>query len=54
MMTPNAKSDALLPIVSEKAIPDSIVYTDAFKSYNTLDASEFKHYRINRSELFLG
>ena len=32
--------------------PDSIVYTDTFHSYNALDVSEFKHYRINHSELF--
>jgi len=32
--------------------PDSIVYTDTFRSYNTLDVFEFKHYRINHSKLF--
>ncbi|MBK2346520.1 IS1595 family transposase, partial [Francisella tularensis subsp. novicida] len=32
--------------------PDSIVYTDTFRSYNALDVSEFKHYRINHSKLF--
>lgn len=36
----------------EKIAPDSIVYTDTFKSYNVLDVSEFKHYRINHSVLF--
>ena len=29
--------------------PDSIVYTDSFKSYNALDVSEFTHYRINHN-----
>lgn len=33
-------------------IPDSIVYSDSFKSYNVLDISEFKHYRINHSKRF--
>jgi transposase len=33
-------------------VPDSIVYTDIYHSYNALDVSEFKHYRINHSELF--
>ena len=33
-------------------MPDSIVYTDSFSSYNALDVSEFKHLRINHSELF--
>ena len=32
--------------------PDSIVYTDHYRSYNVLDISEFKHYRINHSKLF--
>jgi len=48
----NAKSDTLLPIIRQKVKPGSIVYTDTFKSYNVLDVSEFKHYRINHSKLF--
>ncbi len=32
--------------------PDSIVYTDCWRSYNALDVSEFKYYRINHSRLF--
>jgi len=49
---PDAKSETLLPIIREKVVPDSIVYTDCFKSYNALDISEFKHFRINHSQLF--
>lgn len=49
---PDAKSATLMPIIQEKIAPDSIVYTDTFKSYNVLDVSEFKHYRINHSILF--
>jgi len=41
-----------MPIIREKIRPDSIVYTDCYRSYNALDVSEFKHYRINHSELF--
>jgi len=48
----NAKSETLLPLIREKVCPDSIVYTDSFRGYNALDVSEFKHYRINHSELF--
>ncbi|SDD65037.1 ISXO2-like transposase domain-containing protein, partial [Psychrobacter pacificensis] len=33
--------------------PDSIVYTDSFKSYNALDVSEFTHYLINHSKTFV-
>ena len=36
----------------EKVALDSIVYTDCWKGYDTLDASRFKHYRINHSVLF--
>jgi len=49
---PDASSRALYPIIERKVIPDSIVYTDSWRGYNVLDVSEFKHYRINHSELF--
>ncbi len=49
---PDARSTTLLPIMKEKVQPDSIVYTDTFASYNVLDVSEFKHYRINHSAFF--
>ena len=52
VIIPNAKTDTLLPIIRQKVTPDSIVYTDTFRSYNALDVSEFKHYRINHSKLF--
>jgi len=49
---PDARSATLIPIIREKIRPDSIVYTDSFKSYDVLDVSEFKHLRINHSMLF--
>lgn len=52
IVIPNAKADTLLPIIRQQVKPDSIVYTDTFRSYNALDVSEFKHYRINHSKLF--
>ena len=52
VMIPNAKSETLMPIIRDKVTPDSIVYTDCWRGYNALDVSEFKHYRINHSELF--
>jgi transposase len=48
----DTKSATLMPIIRERIKPDSIVYTDCYRSYNALDVSEFKHYRINHSELF--
>ena len=52
VVVPDAKSSTILPIIREQVMPDSIVYTDSFTSYNALDVSEFKHLRINHSELF--
>jgi len=49
---PNAKTSTLMPIIKEKIVPDSIVYTDTWKGYAALDISEFTHYRINHSKLF--
>ena len=41
-----------MPIIRSQIQPDSIVYTDCYRSSNVLDVSEFKHYRINHSQLF--
>ncbi|GHS98324.1 hypothetical protein AGMMS50296_5910 [Alphaproteobacteria bacterium] len=40
----------MIPIIKEKVMPDSIVYTDSFKAYHALDVSEFKHYRMNHTQ----
>jgi transposase len=48
----NASAETLVPIIEQKVIPDSIVYSDCWRGYNALDVSEFKHYRINHSKLF--
>lgn len=37
----------LIPIIREKVVPDSMVYTDGFRSYDVLDVSEFKHERVD-------
>ena len=49
---PDASSAKLYPIIERKVVPDSIVYSDCWRGYNVLDVSEFKHFRINHSELF--
>ncbi len=48
----DTKTDTLMPIITSKIKPDSIVYTDSYKSYNALDVSDFKHFRINHSKEF--
>ena len=48
----NAKSDTLMPVIKQKIMPDSIVYTDSLGSYDKLDVSGFIHHRINHSKEF--
>jgi len=49
---PNVSSKTLIPIINQKVLPDSVVYTDTFTSYNKLDVTRFKHQRINHSKQF--
>ena len=51
-IVPDVKSATLISILEQKVIPDSIVYTDSWHSYNVLDVSDFHHVRINHSKLF--
>ena len=48
----DTKAKTLMPIIRNKIIPDSIVYTDCYRSYNALDVSEFHHLRTNHSSHF--
>jgi len=48
----NTKGNTIIPIIHEKVLPDSIVYTDTYRSYNALDISHFHHLRINHSKIF--
>ena len=48
----DTKSTTLIPVITRKLAPDSIVYSDSYRSYNALDVSEFHHHRINHSETF--
>jgi transposase len=48
----DTKAKTLMPILRGKIRPDSIVYTDSYRSYNVLDVSEFHHLRINHAERF--
>ena len=48
----DTKTSTLMPIITSKVAPDSIVYTDSYRSYNALDVTDFYHHRINHSELF--
>jgi transposase len=48
----DTKSETLMTIIKQKIVPDSIVYTDCYASYNALDVSGFHHHRINHSTHF--
>ena len=48
----NTKTETLMPLIARKVAPDSVVYTDCYRSYNALDVSGFYHQRINHSKLF--
>jgi transposase len=48
----DTRTETLLPLIARKVAPDSIVYTDCYRSYNALDVSDFHHHRINHSALF--
>jgi transposase len=49
---PDASSAILMPIIERKSVPDSIVYSDGWRGYNVLDATNFHQFRINHSKLF--
>jgi transposase len=49
----NTKTKTLMNEIARKIKPDSVVYTDAYHSYDALDVSEFHHLRINHSDIFV-
>ena len=48
----DTKSKTLMPIITSKIAPDSVVYTDSYGSYNVLDVSLFYHERVSHSLMF--
>ena len=52
VMIPDLRRATLLPIVRHRIRPDSVVYTDAMRSYDTLDVSGFRHLRIDHGKGF--
>ena len=48
----DTKAITLMPLIARKIAPDSVVYTDCYRSYNALDVSAFYHECINHSKLF--
>jgi len=52
-MIPDTRSQTLVGIIRERIQPDSLVYTDSYRSYDILDVSEFHHQRINHQNAFV-
>jgi transposase len=42
----------LRQIIKRKVVPESVIYTDSFRSYDGLVLDGFKHYRINHQKCF--
>lgn len=49
----DTKANTLEPLIKKSVKPHSVVYTDGHKAYNVLDASEFRHRRVNHSKEFV-
>lgn len=52
-MIPDTASRTLVGIIRQRITPDSIVYTDSYRSYDVLDVSEFRHHRVNHRQRFV-
>ena len=53
VIIPDVRKDTLLPIIRQKVVPDSIVYTNSYPAYDVLDVSEFHHHRIDHSDAYV-
>lgn len=50
MTVPNVRKATLLPHLTRRVLPASVVYTDELKSYDGLTKAGYRHDRINHSE----
>jgi len=48
----DVKRETLRKIINKKIIPESVIYSDSFRSYDGLVLDGFKHYRINHDKYF--
>ena len=54
MPIPNAKTKTLMPILESRVVPDSVVCTDSFASYDVIDVSRFHYRRIDHGKASAG
>jgi transposase len=50
LVTKDAKKKTLIPIVEKKVLPETMVYTDEYKPYDSLDGKGYKHERVAHAE----
>jgi len=46
-VTPDLKRDTVYPIIKERVMPDSMIYTDEFRVYDRLKGHGYKHKRVH-------
>ena len=49
-VVPDAKAKTILPIVKERVLPDSMVFTDDYPLYDGVERMGYEHSRINHSQ----
>jgi transposase-like protein len=50
LVTKDTKKQALMPLVREKVMPESMVYTDEYRPYEGLEGEGYKHERVPHAE----
>ena len=48
-VTPDVKRDTVYPIIKERVMPDSMVYTDEYRVYNRLKGHGYQHKRVHHA-----
>jgi transposase len=46
-VVPNARALTLMPIIKERVLPDSMIYTDEYRVYDRLSKHGYTHERVN-------
>lgn len=49
-VVPNVKTETLIPFIHEKVLPETLVFTDELRSYNSLKYRGFEHKRIHHEQ----
>ena len=52
-IVPDVKRETLMKIIRTKVVPDSVIYTDSWRSYDGLILDGYRHYRINHQKEFV-